>query len=248
MGLFDGIAKLFGGALGGPLVSAGASLLGGALNNKQRNKELSMSDPAYIRQRAEAAGFNPLLFTNQAFQNSSNVPTFGSALADAGHFLGEGMLRNHELHGEQALRITELQQQNERLTELMRNTTLREPSRSIFENPEWDGDTWRPVNVFGPDGEKLSIPAGLADQFNIKPGHILSADFYQMVFGEVGENVQGMANMAQAPNIIAQGHYGSAELHPANPRASRYNTGSYDPVRAREPVENTLRPFWRQYN
>lgn len=124
MGLFDGIAKLFGGALGGPLVSAGASLIGGALNNKQRNKELSMSDPAYIRQQAEAAGFNPLLFTNQAFQNSSNVPTFGSALADAGHFLGEGMLRNQEMKSEQALRITELQQQNERLTELMRRTTF----------------------------------------------------------------------------------------------------------------------------
>lgn len=117
----------------GSLISAGSSLLGGLFNNKQRNKELSMSDPAYIRKRAEAAGFNPLLFTNQAFQNSSNVPTFGSALADAGHFLGEGMLRNQEMKGEQALRITELQQQNERLTELMRRTTMAPPSRSVFE-------------------------------------------------------------------------------------------------------------------
>lgn len=133
MGLFDAIGKLMGGALGGPIISAGASLLGGVLNNKQRNKEIGMSDPAYIRQRAEAAGFNPLLFTNQAFQNSSNVPTFGSALADAGHFLGEGLLRNQEMKGEQALRITELQQQNERLTELMRRTTLNPRSRSVYE-------------------------------------------------------------------------------------------------------------------
>lgn len=132
MGLFSAIGKLMGGALGGPIISAGASLLGGVLNNKQRNKELGMSDPAYIRERAEAAGFNPLLFTNQAFQNSSNVPTFGSAVADAGHFLGEGLLRNQEMKGEQALRITELQQQNERLTELMRRTTLNPRSRSIY--------------------------------------------------------------------------------------------------------------------
>jgi hypothetical protein len=116
------------------LISAGSSLLGGILNNKQRNKEIRMSDPAYIRKRAEAAGFNPLLFTNQAFQNSSNVPTFGSAVADAGHFLGEGLLRNEEMKGEQALRITELQQQNERLTELMRRTTLNPASRSIYAN------------------------------------------------------------------------------------------------------------------
>lgn len=142
------------------LISAGSSLLGGIFNNKQRNKELRMSDPAYIRQRAEAAGFNPLLFTNQAFQNSSNVPTFGSALADAGHFLGEGLLRNQEMKSEQALRITELQQQNERLTELMRRTTLNPQSRSIYGANNGNADT-ATRNSTAPVGDVVGSTASI---------------------------------------------------------------------------------------
>lgn len=124
------------GALGGmstgaaAALGAGASLIGGAADRKQRNEELAMQDPAYIRDRAEASGFNPLLFTQNAFQGLGYAPSFGSSIADAGAILANANHQEKQLE----LQKSELELENRRLDELVKANTLRARVPGIYGN------------------------------------------------------------------------------------------------------------------
>lgn len=113
----------------GAIIGAAASLIGGAANRRQRNKELAMQDPSHIRASAEAAGFNPLLFTNQAFQGLSYAPRFGDSIASAGELLARGL----DDSAQQRAQISQLEQQNAKLAENAQRLVQGVQPRSVFD-------------------------------------------------------------------------------------------------------------------
>lgn len=109
------------------LFSAGASLLGGHLEKnaqkKARRQEAEMNDPVYLRERAEAAGFNPLTFLNSGRSlgpNSAYRPVMGTAIANAGAAFSNAYAENEQVKIQKA----ELEMQNRRLEHLIQQTTL----------------------------------------------------------------------------------------------------------------------------
>lgn len=119
-------------AIWGPLIGAAGSLLGGLFGRRQRNKELRQQDPEYIRQRAENAGFNPLLFTNAAFRGVGYSPVFGQSIASAASILGSGISEAHQREQQLALQRSELELENRRLDEIVRRSTLSPTVPGIY--------------------------------------------------------------------------------------------------------------------
>lgn len=118
----------------GALIGAGASLLGGALGRRDEKKAIARqneyNEPVNVRARAEAAGFNPLLFVGpgvgqQAVTGGSNY--MGSAIADAGMLLADAVAKKKE-----ATRVSALQQQNAELAAKVENLTLRPKVGGIY--------------------------------------------------------------------------------------------------------------------
>lgn len=113
--------------IGGSLISAGASLLGGIFG-KSKPKYVT-PDYAKIRRKAEAAGFNPLTaLTSAPGQVVQSQNYMGSAIADAGLLLADGMAKKAEQEGE----ITRLREQNQKLAEKVQNLTLRPRIGGIY--------------------------------------------------------------------------------------------------------------------
>lgn len=90
MGILSSILKIGGTILGGPLGGLAAGVIGGAIDSKQQSKLQGQAnahnDPQAIRDRYEAAGFNPLLGISNANPNQQNVnyqPKFGSIINNA---------------------------------------------------------------------------------------------------------------------------------------------------------------------
>lgn len=129
------LAGALGAAGAASVVGAGISLAGGALSQRAARKEAARaraaSDPAVIRRKAEAAGFNPLLFTGQAFGSSgamAQTGQFGNAVQDASRMWLNHGIREQELE----LQRTQLQQENRRLTMLAEERTLRPQIGGVF--------------------------------------------------------------------------------------------------------------------
>lgn len=117
----------------GALIGAGASLIGGALSSKSQrdtNKaNAKANDPATIRRQFEAAGFNPLLgvdgWTPHQAQASGSM---GQSIAEAGGILGTYFSDKAKEQSE----VTKLQQQNQKLGQLLRDNALRPRVGGIF--------------------------------------------------------------------------------------------------------------------
>lgn len=113
--------------IGRSLISAGASLLGGIFG-KSKAKYVT-PDYAKIRRKAEAAGFNPLTaLTSAPGQVVQSQNYMGSAIADAGLLLADGMAKKAEQEGE----VSKLREQNQKLAEKVQNLTLRPPIGGIY--------------------------------------------------------------------------------------------------------------------
>lgn len=130
------------------VISAGASLLGGLLgqaaerrNNKYQaqliREQNAYNAPDQVRARAEAAGFNPLLFvgpgvgqqTATAASSSSNY--MGSAIADAGLMLADAVAKRKDV-----MRLSRMEDQNRRLSEKVQALTLRPQVGGIYSQLE----------------------------------------------------------------------------------------------------------------
>lgn len=113
--------------IGGSLISAGASLLGGIFG-KSKPKYVT-PDYAKIRRKAEAAGFNPLTaLTSAPGQVVQSQNYMGSAIADAGLLLADGMAKKAEQEGE----VSKLREQNQKLAEKLQQATLRPRIGGIY--------------------------------------------------------------------------------------------------------------------
>ena len=108
------------------LISAGASLLGGILGQGAERRAIAAqnayNDPAQIRARAEAAGFNPLAFIGPGVgqQNVTGGTNYmGAAIADAGLALSADLTRKNEL-----ARIEALSAENAALAQQVQRSLL----------------------------------------------------------------------------------------------------------------------------
>ncbi|KAF0170916.1 MAG: hypothetical protein FD162_3366 [Rhodobacteraceae bacterium] len=120
------------------LIGAGASLLGGILGRNSERKAIAAqneyNNPANIRARAEAAGFNPLLFVgpgvgNQMATGGSNY--MGSAIADAGLMLSEALAKRQDLR-----KLDQLKDQNQKLNQQVTDLTIRPKFGGIYSQRE----------------------------------------------------------------------------------------------------------------
>lgn len=139
--LLGGIATFGTGGLAGPLISAGASLLGGALNNKAEKAGIAAqnayNDPAQIRARAEAAGFNPISFIGPGVGNQTAAASgayMGSAIADAGMAIADGIANRTKR--KQAEQLGALEIENAKLQNKLMQLTLRPKVGGVYAQRE----------------------------------------------------------------------------------------------------------------
>lgn len=133
------------------VIGAGASLLGGILGNKAQRKAQAReaqairemneyNDPKNVRARAEAAGFNPLLFIGPGVGQQTALPAIssanylGSAIADAGMVIADQMSKNKEL-----ARLEKLSAENRKLAEKVQSLTIRPKVGGVYAQRETTG-------------------------------------------------------------------------------------------------------------
>lgn len=112
--------------IGSALISGASSLLGGLFGrSKQKWVTPNYAD---IRAKAEAAGFNPLtalsMAPGQAMQSQSFM---GSAIADAGMALADGMSKKAEY-----ARLEKLSAENKKLAEKVQTLTIRPKVGGVY--------------------------------------------------------------------------------------------------------------------
>lgn len=108
--------------------AANAVLRGGQLDRDQRNLELSMQDPSYIRQQFEAAGFNPLLGIGNALKGLSYGPSMGQNMANYASIKADGFHKSQLLD----IQRTELDMENRRLNAQIKNMTLNPKVGGVY--------------------------------------------------------------------------------------------------------------------
>ena len=124
--------------IGSAIIGAGASLLGGIFGRNSEKSAIARqnayNDPAQIRARAEAAGFNPLLFVGpgvgqQTAVGGSNY--MGQAIADAGLMAADKL---SEFSAQQ--RLAKAMDANRRLSQQLTQATIRPKVGGIYARSE----------------------------------------------------------------------------------------------------------------
>lgn len=132
--LLGAIGGFLGKAGAAAVLGAGTQLLGGYMQNRAARKaqaaQNAYNDPMNIRLRAEAAGFNPLLFVGPGV-GLQNAPApsgyMGAALADAGMLLADGLAKSKSLG-----RLERAERLNAKLTQRVNDLTLRPPVPGVY--------------------------------------------------------------------------------------------------------------------
>lgn len=216
------------------LIGAGASLLGGILGRNSEKAAIAAqnayNDPAQIRARAEAAGFNPLLFVgpgvgNQMTTGGSNY--MGSAIADAGMQIADQMSKNREL-----ARLEKLSAENKKLAEKVQNLTIRPKVGGVYAQREATpslraatggndasptglsfGDLsarspWASVPLGADDGDRTGVQ--LAVTKDVPAFRLFGHDFYGSGLFSTGQQMEdavgeGPLQWAYSPLVMADG-------------------------------------------
>lgn len=125
----------------GALLSAGASLVGGALNRNAQKKANArqeyLNSPAGIRAESEKAGFNPLVFAGAAGSFGSNgpAPSMGNAIANAAMSVSDGITNEEQLK----IQKGQLELDNRRLNAQIEASTLRPQVAGIYGGSSYAG-------------------------------------------------------------------------------------------------------------
>ncbi len=119
----------------GGLIGAAAGLVGGFLdredNKDARRKADYNNSPQGIRDRAEAAGFNPLVFAGPGTGTGAQyAPTMGSSLATTLSLAAESYTDAQRLE----LQKSELELEKQRLEKLVKATTLTPKVPGVYGN------------------------------------------------------------------------------------------------------------------
>lgn len=154
-------------ALGGFLASsaapavltAGASLVGTAVDAAARKRDEYNNSPAGIRARAEAAGFNPLLFVGPGTGTGAGyAPRMGANFANSIALAADQMGNQRQLEMQKA----QLEMQNARLNERVRKATLTPKVRGQYQNGRSATDRGKGRDSDDVDGPVLSDAQRLA--------------------------------------------------------------------------------------
>lgn len=122
-------------AIWGALIGAGASLLGGRRQSRDRQREIEqntkLQDPVYRRERLEAAGLNPATHFGATGGSVSPgyAPMMGQAIADAGALLASGIDSQQHLR----LEKTRLEQEKAALDKALKSTVIRPTVGGIYQ-------------------------------------------------------------------------------------------------------------------
>lgn len=119
--------------LGGILGIAGG-ILGRNSEKKAINAQNEYNSPAQIRARAEAAGFNPLLFVGPGVglqQTTGGSNYMGAALAESGLMIADAVAKRRNLG-----QLSQLQRVNQRLQDQVTSLTLRPKVGGIYAQRE----------------------------------------------------------------------------------------------------------------
>lgn len=199
------------------LIAAGASLLGGALDRKQRRREIAANRPVALRKEYEKAGLNPLVgFTNGVGQFAPMAANFSDGLNRSAEALTDHFAEKAEAQAKLDEARQELQETREELTEArMANgsgqtlgqalgATLRSDQAEYMGSPSEMAlsdirPTARPtaatmerVPVFGPYGQRAMVPKTWADRMGVTPFSYLAAGEYSELVGEIVGEGAGM--------------------------------------------------------
>lgn len=109
-------------ALFGPLLGLAGSLIGASKASKDRARSDYMNSPQGIRENAEKAGFNPLVFAGPGTGTGAQyAPQVGNIIAN-GFATAADQLQEHS---RQKIQLAELQVEKDRLAHLVEQSTLR---------------------------------------------------------------------------------------------------------------------------
>lgn len=240
MGLLSSIGKLVGKVAGpvatlagqpwlGAAISAGTSLLGGAIERNDSKKAVAAqneyNDPAAVRARYEAAGLNPTLMFGSSIgtQTALSGGGLGTGVANAGALVADEISRN-SFREKQNL---DLQKQNEELKKRLSDSILRPkvagvygtvtPDKPTFKNKIAQASVGDP-DFIGPDrgvrvqnilNEKwMYIPRSLGGQLDLKDGDWWTPEHTEGVAGDVfseGLNAGALATGAATGKGLVTG-------------------------------------------
>ena len=190
------------------LLSIGGALLGGLLNRsaakKQQARNEHNNDPATIRAKFEAAGFNPRLgIQGWSPSQSTYAPRFGDSVASAAAIYDEDKRVEEQLK----IQKSQLEQENQRLEMLAERTKLRPSVPGIYGRTanvrqSVHGDTGGSDGAHSsfdparnPDGDprrdSRGAPLAVASQrFDTDPG-FSDAEAVEERYGDVAQNIYG---------------------------------------------------------
>lgn len=267
MGLFSSIIKigggLVGGLVGGPAGAAIGSQLGGAVGgavdadrersaaNKQIGAMNKYNSPAEIRKRAEAAGFNPLLFVGPGVgQQTALAGTsyFGAENADQQNIWLDMQMADREV----IKKNQTLEEQNQKLKETLRDTLLRPKVPGIYGDTPANADSVHAAQkvqlggetsgsgVIGPralvsvqdalSGKWMSLDPRVADRLGLNSGDVFMASDYENVLGDVAG--EALTNVAAFEGAVTGKGVLRNMAGPMAPPAKQ--GGKLDPVTARK--------------
>ncbi|MBW7921368.1 MAG: hypothetical protein H3C51_04625 [Rubellimicrobium sp.] len=148
------------------LIRAGGSLLGGILGRprqtsaRENSRGALMGQAQGARDAAEEYGFNPLtlLGVSSAVGPSESSAYMGSAIADAGMILADGLAKRQDEVGA----VSQLEQQNRELQEQVRSLTLRPRVGGVYAQREAVPTTRAALGARGDEN-----PEGVVDSFGV---------------------------------------------------------------------------------
>lgn len=243
----------------GAVIGAGASLIGAnkqkkaneAAQRAQNEYNERQSDPAEIRRKFEAAGFNPLLGVQgwQPAQQTGYVPSsIGSAISEAGAVFGNYF----DGKAKEKSALTAAQQENAKLKERLRDQMLRPAVGGIFgggDKPLKSNLTVKagddedgiigplpPVNLWNPMlNQWVGMHPGTAKRLDVKDGDVILAEDYEAFGGEIIGEAMSMSDLA---NSIVRGGKNDHLLKPT--------VGGYVPKQSVRPSASSAPGYHRR--
>lgn len=211
MGLFSSIGKVV-----GKVIAPVASLVGGAKESSDQRdavrEQNAYNDPAAVRARYEAAGFNPLLaFGGTSIGQQTSVPGggMGAGIASAGALVADELARSSE----SVKQVAELEKENAELKQKYQDAILRPKMAGVYGTVTPDKEEVRQklgqheAGFIGPradirvtnlaNGRKMRVPAALADQLGLQDGGYWTAQEHEAIGGDFAGEFMTNADLIQ---------------------------------------------------
>lgn len=190
----------------GSIVSAGASLVGGIMGSKgdtardvrrqniKQQRTMDWERPRWIRQGAEAAGFNPLLFAGPIGMAPGLSPggggnPMGDAVARAGAAIADGFGQAADLDMQKA----ELELERQRVEALAENLKLRPKVPGVY-GTGGDTATDEPEPLLDPAKITVTNASHLDAGAYVDP-RSPDAEMGETRYGDIAQEITGGLNM-----------------------------------------------------